>query len=177
MGDESAQLVSTLKSVCEFDGVQLDIDKLGTDDREALEESEYLRGPGVFFEISEPRHTGDASRLWNEAMVSIRQYLTTGECDAARLPNGLLRDLSTTALGRASTGVLGTGSTAGIALVEGGIEEIFVAPHETCLRRIVCDVAKPWAVAKLATGGVARRPFGCSHIPCPLAQALTSPCK
>jgi hypothetical protein len=40
--------------------------------------------------------------------------------------------------------VLGSGTAVGIALVDGGIEQLFVASRETCLRRVACDVVRTW---------------------------------
>jgi hypothetical protein len=104
----------------------------------------YLQGEGVFFEVSTPGHPGDAARLWNDAMACIRRHLPDGECEPTQLSSRLLSDFSATPLGRVCSGVFGIGSAAGIALVDGGIEQEFVAPYETCLRRIICDVAQPW---------------------------------
>ena len=37
VGSESERLVAALRSVCEFEGVELTLDQLGPDDREQLE--------------------------------------------------------------------------------------------------------------------------------------------
>jgi len=144
VGSESERLVAALRSVCEFEGVELTLDQLGPDDREQLEACKQLEGEGVFFEVSRPGDPGNASKFWSDAMVCVQQHLPSWECDPAEISSRMFSDFFATTLGRVCSGVLGIGSVAGIALVEGGIEREFVAPYDTCLRRIICDVAKPW---------------------------------
>jgi hypothetical protein len=144
VGSDRSQLESLLASVAALSAVELVVDQLDADDRQAVEESEHLRGPGVFFAFSASPGAGEATQLWIDAMNRIRQHVEPTDCAPERLPSGLFADFIATALGRISSSVLSTGTAAGIALVDGGIEQLFIGSRSACLRQMICDVAQTW---------------------------------
>jgi hypothetical protein len=144
VGKDRAQLESLLASVAALSAVELVVDQLDADDRQAVEESAHLRGPGVFFAFNTSPGAGEATQLWIDAMNRIRQHVQPMDCAPERLPSGLFADFTTTALGRISSSILAAGTAAGIALVDGGIEELFVGSRSACLRQMICDVAQTW---------------------------------
>jgi hypothetical protein len=77
-------------------------------------------------------------------MIRIRQHVEPTDCAPERLPSSLFADFIATALGRISSSVLSAGTAAGIALVDGGIEQLFIGSRSACLRQMICDVAQTW---------------------------------
>lgn len=144
VGRDRSQIESLLTSVADFSAVELVVDQLDAEDRQAVEESEHLRGPGVFFTFSTSPGAGEATQLWIDAMNRIRQHVQPMDCVPERLPSGLFADFTTSPLGRISSSVLSAGTAAGIALVDGGIEQLFIGSRGACLRQMICDVAKTW---------------------------------
>lgn len=144
MGTDSSRLASELEALAVLSGAELTIGELDVEDKQALEESKDLRGTGVFFAISAKGGSGGGTPLWIEAMKKIRHRLGQAECKVSSVTDALLSDFTATPLGRICRGVLLCGHAGGIALVDGGIEEVFVGSTEVCLARMVCDVAGPW---------------------------------
>jgi hypothetical protein len=143
-GADRAAITTVLRSIASVSAVELALDSLDVEDQQALEESDLLRGTGVFFAISARGRSSDATQLWIDAMVRVQQHATSGDCDPDRLPPELLDDFKKTELGRFCSQLLGRGTAEGIALLDGGIEEIFESSSEGCLRRMICDVTRPW---------------------------------
>jgi hypothetical protein len=144
MGRDSARLAAVLSSIASANAVAVALDLLGDEDREALEEAEDLKGPGIFFAFSTADGAGDAAQLWIDAMTRVRQHLGTGACEPDQLPDEVMADFLTTRLGQVCSEVLACGTAAGIALVDGGVDQVFVASREACLRRVACDVVRTW---------------------------------
>ena len=144
MGSDAARLASALSSIAAANAVAVALDQLDIEDRVALEESGYLKGPGVFFAFSTENDAGDAAQLWIDAMTRVRQHVGTGACEPDQLPGRVMDEFSATRLGRVCSEVLSCGMAAGIALVDGGIDQVFVASREACLRRVACDVVRAW---------------------------------
>ena len=144
VGRDRAQLESLLASVAALSAVELVVDQLDAEDRQAVEESEHLRAPGVFFAFNTSPGAGEATQLWIDAMNRIRQHVQSMDCAPERLPRDVFADFTTTALGRISSSVLAAGTAAGVALVDGGIEQLFVGSRSACLRQMICDVAQTW---------------------------------
>ena len=139
MGSDAAKLAASLASIASATAVTVAVDQLEVEDREGLEESDHLKGPGVFFVV-----TGDSAQLWIDAMTRVRQVVGTADCEPDQLPDGAMKAFLATQLGQFCSQVLGSGTAVGIALVDGGIEQLFVASRETCLRRVACDVVRTW---------------------------------
>jgi uncharacterized protein (DUF2342 family) len=144
VGPDRAQLESLLASVAGFSAVELVLDRLDAEDRQAVEASGHLRGPGVFFTFNTSLGAAEATQLWIDAMNRIRQHVEPMDCAPERLPSGLFAAFTATTLGRIGSSVLGAGTAAGIALVDGGIEQSFVGSRSACLRQMICDVARTW---------------------------------
>jgi hypothetical protein len=144
LGTNAVNLATELAALGKRSGVAMTLDRVDVEDRTVLEESEDLRGPGVFFTVGEMDSSGDATQLWVDAMVRVRQIAGSADCEPERLGDDVLAEFTLTQLGQVCNGVLGMGTAGAITLVDGGIEELFVESQGACLRRIACDVFRPW---------------------------------
>jgi hypothetical protein len=144
LGTNSVSLAAQLAAHGKRNAVSIALDRVDVEDRMVLEESEHLRGPGVLFSVSEIDDSSDAAQLWIDATARVRRVAGGADCDPSGLSGDALAEFTSTQLGQVCDGVLGMGIASGITLVDGGIEDFFVGSHEACLRRIACDVFRPW---------------------------------
>jgi hypothetical protein len=134
----AAEVAAALGSVAISTGARIQSELIDPDDEIALEAFPSLRGAGVAFAIVSGAAESDATRLWIDAMTKMR----SGSEDAA--PSDTLAQFRRTQLGEICFKVLGLGDAAGLALVDGGIEDVFEATLERCMERIARDVISPW---------------------------------
>lgn len=145
VGSDPARLASMLRDMAESGGVRLALNDLDVEDKAAIERSQHLRRPGVFFTICALGSSGeDVARLWLDAMGTVRQFITSDGCDPKFISIDVVHAFAATQLGRLCGDVLRVGAAAGIALVDGGIEQEFFASHEMCMRQLTCDVFRTW---------------------------------
>jgi len=145
VGSDPARLASMLRSIAESGGVRLALDDLDAEDRAAIERSQRLRRPGVFFTICALGYSGgDVAQLWIDAMGTVRRLIASEGCDPKSISIDVVHEFGATRLGRLCGDVLRVGAAAGIALVDGGIEQEFVDSHEMCMRQLTCDVFRTW---------------------------------
>jgi hypothetical protein len=135
-----------LREVEEETGVALTESALDEGDVEELDSVPELRGLGLFFSASDEPGSADATGLWDEAMEAMRaadveEALGSGD---VTIPNTVA--FTRTRLGTLCRRLLQTplASACGLALVDGGIDEVFVGSADDCLQAITAESIRPW---------------------------------
>jgi hypothetical protein len=118
------------------------------DDDEAMSRVQSLSRTGLVFSIGSGPEEHDVVVLWNEAMKALRYASSSAVEDPDELSQETFHCFLQTRLGSLCDGVLRLGEVAAVALVDGGIEQVFEGQLEQCLRQMAVDVRHPWDQSK-----------------------------
>ncbi|MBL9026109.1 MAG: hypothetical protein JNL21_28205 [Myxococcales bacterium] len=143
--DESA-MVAALRRLGARAGVSL-VFRVDDGDLDEMTKVQRLQGQGVVFSIHSGPDEMDATRLWCDAMTSVRQCASSRTTAGAVGPHAgeaALACFLATRLGQACEGLFGLGCPAAVALVDGGIERVLSGSALECLHTIAADVRLPW---------------------------------
>jgi hypothetical protein len=121
---ECGQLQARLAQRVEKHGAVLAVDVLDEDDRDSLDSVSELEGDGLYFALYSSPGATDATALWIEAM---KNRVDSRLACLARL----LIDNPECVGG-------------GLALVDGGIDEVLLVQPEDCVAAILADTSVPW---------------------------------
>jgi hypothetical protein len=135
-----------LREVEEETSVALAESTLDEEDVEVLHSVPELRGPGLFFSVSDERTAADVTALWIEAMEAMRAADVKGARNSTAVIASNTATFTGTRLGALCSRLLQTplASASGLALVDGGVEDVFVGSAEDCLQAIASEVIRPW---------------------------------
>jgi hypothetical protein len=137
-------VVAALRSLAEKSSTHISVGAVDNEDNEAMNQAKVLRNVGVTFSICSSVADTDATTLWLEASTKLRADASLTEHSSATEQEGAIQALLATRLGHVCSGLLDCGEVSAIALVDGGIEEIFEGTREQCLSRIAQDVRRTW---------------------------------
>lgn len=138
VGRSNADLIRSLKRVADTNVCGIAVSSVDREDLDVIESVDCLGTNGVTFNITSTPGDSDATRLWLDAMEKLAKYVAQGT------PRSLLQDFVATRLGVVSTQIFELGEAVGVALVDGGIEEVFQGTTQECLSQMAEDVQKPW---------------------------------
>jgi len=103
-----------------------------------MQQAPALAGDGIVFSVYSSLGATDATQLWLEATEILSGLNDTNGMSA---PTAFLVD---TRLGRLCTRLFALRGAVGLALVDGGVEEVFEGSARRCLDQIAVDVRRPW---------------------------------
>jgi len=124
--------------------VTVSVGEMEPEDHETIKEVDGLGQSGVVFSILSGPGDADATALWIEAQQTMQQTESLVADESRNLEVTIYDAFRQTRLGRICSGVLSLGKVAAVALVDGGVEQVFEGALERCLRQMASDVCRPW---------------------------------
>lgn len=142
VGPERAELVAELGQIATRYSVRIRLDVLDDEDRSILDRH-VGGGEAVYFDVCDAQGA-DATQLWNDCMTCVRAFTPSICQEPNQLSDEARKAFDRSVLGGVCRALLELGATAGVSLVDGGIEGVYRGSLSQCLGRIACDVSRTW---------------------------------